>query len=141
MVKVVTNGNFIIETVPTTTTFTYTARAINLSSTINEIFDPNKTAIYLGTNYTNSRIGGALTLTYDDKAVTVTSTAPHGLSLGNEVAIFGVTASTNAPNGSFFVARIVNATQFVYYAKNTPTGSLVGTNARLYVRPQSQFLH
>jgi hypothetical protein len=135
------NGNFIIETVPTTTTFTYTARAINLSSTINEIFDPNKTAIYLGTNYTNSRIGGALTLTYDDKAVTVTTTAPHGLSLGNEVAIFGVTASTNAPNGSFFVARIVNATQFVYYAKNTPTGSLVGTNARLYVRPQSQFLH
>ena len=135
------NGNFIIETVPTTTTFTYTARAINLSSTINEIFDPNKTAIYLGTNYTNSRIGGALTLTYDNRAVTVTSTAPHGLSLGNEVAIFGVTASTNAPNGSFFVARIVNATQFVYYAKNTPTGSLVGTNARLYVRPQSQFLH
>ena len=135
------NGNFIIETVPTTSTFTYTARAINLSSTINEIFDPNKTAIYLGTNYTNSRIGGALTLTYDDKAVTVTSTAPHGLSLGNEVAIFGVTASTNAPNGSFFVARIVNSTQFVYYAKSTPTGSLVGTQARLYVRPQSQFLH
>jgi hypothetical protein len=135
------NGNFIIETVPTTTSFTYTARAINLSSTINELFDSNKTAIYLGTNYTNSRIGGALTLTYDDKAVTVTTTTPHGLSLGNEVAIFGVTASTNAPNGSFFVARIVNSTQFVYYAKSTPTGSLVGTVARLYVRPQSQFLH
>jgi hypothetical protein len=135
------NGNFIIESVPTTTSFTYTARAINLSSTINELFDPNKTAIYLGTNYTNSRIGGALTLTYDDKAVTVTTTVPHGLSLGNEVAIFGVTASTNAPNGSFFVARIVNSTQFVYYAKSTPTGSLVGTQARLYVRPQSQFLH
>jgi hypothetical protein len=135
------NGNFIIEAVPTGTTFTYTSRAINLSSTINELFDPNKTAIYLGTNYTNSRIGGALTLSYTGNAVTVNTTVPHGLSLGNEVAIFGITASTNAPNGSFYVTRIINSTQFVYYAKNTPTGTLVGTSARLYVRPQPQFLH
>ena len=135
------NGNFIIEAVPTGTTFTYTSRAINLSSTINELFDPNKTAIYLGTNYTNSRIGGALTLSYTGNAVTVNTTVPHGLSLGNEVAIFGITASTNAPNGSFYVTRIINSTQFVYYAKSTPTGTLVGTSARLYARPQPQFLH
>lgn len=135
------NGNFIIETIPTDTTFTYTSRAINLSSTINELFDPNKTALYLGTTYTNSRIGGAITLTYSGKAITVTATVPHGLSLGNEIAVFGITADTNAPNGSFYVARVVNATQFVYYAKNTPTGTLVGTAAELYTRPQSQFLH
>jgi hypothetical protein len=135
------NGNFIIESIPTSTTFTYTARAINLSSTINALFDPNKTAIYLGTTYTNSKIGGALTLAYTDKAITVTTTVPHGLSLGSEIAIFGITASTNAPNGSFYVARIVNSTNFVYYAKNTPTGTLSGTSAELYVRPQAQFLH
>jgi hypothetical protein len=135
------NGNFIIEAVPTGTTFTYTSRAINLSSTINQLFDSNKTAIYLGTNYTNSRIGGALTLSYTGNAVTVNTTVPHGLSLGNEVAIFGITASTNAPNGSFYVTRIINSTQFVYYAKSTPTGTLVGTSARLYARPQPQFLH
>jgi len=135
------NGNFIIETVPTDTTFTYTARALNLSSTINNIFDPNKTALYIGTAYTSAPIGGAPTLSYSNKAITVTTTVPHGLSLGNEVAISGITADTNAPNGSFFVARIVNASQFVYYAPDVPTGTLVGTNALIYTRPQAQFLH
>jgi hypothetical protein len=137
----IANGNFIIEEVPTSTTFTYTARAINVSSTISEIYDPNKTALYVGTIYTKAEIGGALTLAYSGKAVTVTTSVPHGLSLGNEVAVSGITADTNAPNGSFDVARIVNATQFVYYANEIPTGTLVGTAARLYVRPQAQFLH
>jgi len=136
----IANGNFIIESTPTTVTFTYTARAINISSTINAIFDPNKTALYIGTAYSNAAIGGNPTLTYTGSAITVTTTIPHGLSLGNEVAITGITADTNAPNGSFYVARIVNATQFVYYAAAVPTGTLAGT-VSVYTRPQSQFLH
>lgn len=136
----IANGNFIIETVPTSTTFTYTARSINISSTINDIFDVNKTALYIGTAYTNSAIGGTPTLSYSGKAITVTTTVPHGLSLGSEIAISGVTASTNAPNGSFYVARVINSTNFVYYAKAIPTGTLAGT-VKVYVRPQSQFLH
>jgi hypothetical protein len=136
----IANGNFIIESIPTPTTFTYTARSINISSTINEVFDANKTALYIGTAYTDSEIGGSLSLTYTGRAVTVITTVPHGLSLGSEIAISGVTASTNAPNGSFYVARVTNATTFVYYAKSIPTGTLAGT-AKLYVRPQAQFLH
>jgi len=139
------NGNFIIESIPTDFTFTYTSRAINIAppgtDPISDIYDPNKTAIYLGTNYTNARLGGPLTLTYSNKAVTVTTSVPHGLALGNEIAIFGITADTNAPNGSFYVSRIINSTNFVYYTPVEPTGLLVGTNAELYVRPQSQFLH
>ena len=203
------NGNFIIDNVPTAVTFTYTARAININTlpNSNNVFDPNKTAIYAGTVYTNAKIGGGLVLTYDNRAVTVTTTVPHGLSLGSEIAVSGITITspltktatgtsgastitvsnntsiavgmlvsgvgiapqtfvtliasdvitlsrpltgnlstttvtfTNAPNGSFFVARIVNSTQFVYYALSTPIGTLVGTNAQLYVRPQGQFLH
>jgi hypothetical protein len=136
------NGNFIIDTVPTNTTFTYTSRALNIGS-INGVFDPNKTAIYAGTVYTNARIGGGLTLSYPSgsREITVTTTVPHGLSLGGEIAISGITASTNAPNGSFHVARVVDADTFVYYATNVPTGTLVGTVAQLYVRPQAQFLH
>jgi hypothetical protein len=134
------NGNFIIESIPTSVTFTYTARSINISSTINQIFDPNKTALYVGTAYTDSEIGGSPTVSYTGKAVTVTTTVPHGLSLGSEVAISGITASTNAPNGSFYVSRVINATNFVYYAKEIPTGTLAGT-IKLYVRPQAQFLH
>ena len=135
------NGNFIIDTVPTSTTFTYTSRALNTSSDITNVFDPNKTAIYAGTVYTNARIGGALTVSYVGRAITVTTTVPHGLSLGSEIAVFGITADTNAPNGSFHVARIIDADTFVYYAQSIPTGTLVGTSATLYVRPQAQFLH
>jgi hypothetical protein len=135
------NGNFIIDAVPTSTTFTYTSRALNTSSTITDVWDENKTAIYAGTVYTNARIGGALTVSYVGRAITVTTTVPHGLSLGSEIAVFGITADTNAPNGSFHVARIVDADTFVYYAQSIPTGTLVGTSATLYVRPQAQFLH
>jgi hypothetical protein len=137
------NGNFIIDTVPTTTTFTYTSRALNTSSTITDVWDENKTAIYSGTVYTSARIGGAITFPVAPvgTAITVATTVPHGLSLGSEIAIFGITADTNAPNGSFHVARIVSSTQFVYYAKEAPTGTLVGTAGELYVRPQAQFLH
>jgi hypothetical protein len=134
------NGNFIIDTVPTNTTFTYTSRALNIGS-ITSVLDVNKTAIYAGTVYTNARIGGDLTLSYEGRAVTVTTTVPHGLSLGSEIAVFGITASTNAPNGSFHVARIVDADTFVYYAQSIPTGTLGGDEPTLYVRPQAQFLH
>jgi hypothetical protein len=137
------NGNFIIEST-TGTTFTYTARALNVSTTtpINDLLDPNKTAIYSGTPYTSSRIGGALTFQpISGRVIDVTTTVPHGLSLGSEIAIFGVTASTNAPNGSFSVARIVSSTRFVYYARTIPTGTLGGGSAFLYARPQGQFLH
>jgi hypothetical protein len=139
----IANGNFIIESIPTPNTFTYTARSINISSTINAIFDVNKTALYIGTAYTNSAIGGNPTLSYTggSRAITVTTTVPHGLSLGSEIAISGITADTNAPNGSFYVARIVSATQFVYYANAVPTGSLGGSSVKIYVRPQAQFLH
>lgn len=137
----ISNGNFIIESIPTDTTFTYTSKSINTSATITQVFDPNKTALYIGTIYAGAAIGGALTLAYTGDAITVTTTVPHGLALGNEVAVTGITSSTNPPNGSFQVSRIINSTQFTYYANATPTGTLVGTNARVYVRPQAQFLH
>jgi hypothetical protein len=137
----IANGNFIIETIPSATTFTYTARAVNTSSTITAIFDGNKTAIYQGTIYTNAAIGAAPTMSYSGQAITVVTTVPHGLSLGNEIAVLGTTASTNAPNGSFSVATIISPTSFVYYVPAAPTGTLTSTSAVVYVRPQAQFLH
>jgi len=135
------NGNFIIETIPSTTTFTYTARAVNTTS-ITSIFDTNKTAIYFGTLYTGAQIGTAPTsVTYSGNVVTVTTSVPHGLSLGNEIAVTGTTASTNAPNGSFVVATVTSGTTFSYYALNTPTGTIGYSSAAVYMRPQSQFLH
>ena len=130
--------NFLIESGGGTGSFTYTAFSINTSN-ITSILDPNKTAIYRGTLYTSAQIGGSPSITTSGTAVTVTTTIPHGLALGNEVAITGITG-TNPPNGSFPVSRIISSTQFVYYANSTPSGLNVNS-AKIYVLPQAQFLH
>jgi hypothetical protein len=136
----IANGNFIVESIPTATTFTYSGKARNASATLTAIFDSNKTALYLGTRYSSARIGGEATITYTGRLITVETTVPHGLALGNEIAMSGIlTTGTNAPNGSFFVASILSSTMFRYYANNVPTGTLSGGN--LFVRPQAQFLH
>ena len=136
------NGSFIIEDVPTISTFTYSAKAPNYNAGFVNIFDPNKTAIYFGTLYSNARIGGLATFVASDRFITVTTTVPHGLALGNEIAVSGVTTSPlsiTAPNGSFFVISIINETTFRYYANVAPTGTL--STGSVYVRPQGTFLH
>ena len=136
------NGNFIIETIPTATTFTYSSRASNTTS-ISALFDSNKTAIYTGNLYSGAQIGAAPSaMTVSGFAITVTTTVPHGLSIGNEIAVTGITAATsNPPNGSFLVATINSATQFVYYVTTAPVGALTITSGKIYVRPQGQILH
>ena len=138
----IANGNYIVESVTTTPahTFTYTAASTNIS-TITSIFDSNKTLIYSGGIYSGAQIGGAPTIVYSGNEVTVVTTIPHGLALGNEIAVVGTTATTNAPNGSFVVSTIVSATSFKYYVQNTPTGTVDASSASVYVRPQSLFLH
>ena len=134
----IANGNFVIESVSGSgsTIFTYTARATNITS-VTSIFDSNKTGIFSGTTYTNAAIGAAPTFSFSGTAITVTTTVPHGLAIGNEVSIVG-TNQTNA-NGSFVVATINSATQFVYYSTTAPAGTPSG--GLVYVRPQGQFLH
>lgn len=137
----IANGNYLVESVTTNTSFTYTGKAVNTGS-VTSILDANKTIIFTGSLFTGAAIGGAPTISYTGNAVTVTTTIPHGLSIGNEVAITGVTTSgTNPPNGSNFVARIISATQFVVYVPATPTGTLTASSAAVYVVPSGQFLH
>jgi hypothetical protein len=135
----IANGNFLVESNSGVgnTIFTYTSRATNTTS-VSNIFDPNKTSIYSGSTYSNAAIGGTPTFSWTSgTGITVTTTVPHGLALGNEIAVVGTT-ETNA-NGSFIVATINSPTQFVYYSINTP--SSVPTGGTIYVRPQGQFLH
>jgi hypothetical protein len=101
----IANGNFIIDSGGGTNTFRYTGRVINTTSVTN-ILDVNKTAIYQGLLFTGAAIGGAPAMSYDGNKITVVTTVPHGLSLGNEIAVAGVTASTNPPIGAFIVATV-----------------------------------
>ena len=137
----IANGTYIIETGGLTNTFTYTARSTN-TTTITSIFDQNKTNVFRGTLFTAANIGTAPNLSYIGSLINVTCSVPHGLSLGNEIAVTGSTATTNAPNGSFTVASISSTASFSYYTPfGAPTGVLSGTTALIYPRPQGQFLH
>ena len=139
---IIANGNYLIQTGGGTSTFTYVARATN-TTTITSIFDPNKTNIFRGQLYAGANIGNAPTMTFTSSLINVTTTVPHGLSLGNEIAVSGSTATTNAPNGSFIVSNIKSPSRFAYYVPtgSIPTGTLSGAGARIYVRPQGQVLH
>ena len=133
----IANGNFVVESVGAgNTNFTYTARATN-TGLVTSIFDPNKTIIYTGTVYTGAGIGTTPTFTNSGIAVTVSTTIPHGLAIGNQIAIVG-TNQVNA-NGSFFVAGITSSRTFTYYANTAPVG--IPSGGLVYVRPQGQFLH
>jgi hypothetical protein len=134
----IANGNFIIESGGGTNSFTYTARSAN-STNITAIYDQAKTLVFQGLLYSAAGIGGTPTITSSGTKVTVTTTVPHGLSLSNEVAITGTTASSNPPNGSFYVASIPSPTQFVIFTQVAPTGTISG--GTVYNRPQGQFLH
>jgi hypothetical protein len=136
----VANGNFIIQSGGGTSTITYTAKSVNRTS-ITNILDPNKTAVYEGSLFSSAKIGAAPTMTYSGRAITVTTTISHGLAIGNEVAITGTTASTNAPNGTFIVSTILSPTQFMFYTNLAPTGTLASGSASVYVLPQGQVLH
>jgi len=138
----IANGNYLIETGGGTNTFTYTARGTN-TTTITSIFDTNKTNVFRGQLYTGANIGDAPTMTFTSSLINVTTTVPHGLSLGNEIAISGSTATTNAPNGSFIVSTVLTPTKFAYYVPtgSIPTGTLSGAGARVFMRPQGQILH
>ena len=133
----IANGNFIVETSNRSTSFTYTARAVNTSS-VTDIFDPNKTVIYSGSTYTGAAIGGTPTFNWTaGTAIPVTTLIPHGLAIGNEVAIVG-SSQANA-NGSFVVATISSANTFTYYSTTAPAANPTG--GQIFVRPQGQVLH
>lgn len=145
---VVANGNFVVESVTTSSPFTltYTSFAQNTTS-VTSIFDPNKTTVSRNAYYTGSQIGGAPSaITYSvsgtQTEVTVTTTQLHCLALGNEIAITGITTTgSNPPNGNTYVARIISPTQFVYYVPYVVSGTLTFSSAAIYNRQQSMFMH
>jgi hypothetical protein len=62
-------------------------------------------------------------ITYNTTTITVTTSVPHGMGVGTAITISGVTASTNAPNGTFAIAS-VGANTFTYIVTSAPTGKV-----------------
>ena len=138
----IANGNFVVETTPSVTQFTYSARAVNTTAVTN-IFDVNKTGIFSGTTYANATIGlgSAIVQSIGGNAVRVTTTVPHGLSIGNEIAMARL-GGTTPPNGSFVVSGVTSSRTFTYYTYGpNPAGLTTTGGVDIFVRPQAQFLH
>ena len=137
------NGNFVVDSGGGTTVWTYKARSTNNSS-FTAIFDQNRTTITTGVYYTQAPLSpqGSYIVNTSGKGVTVTCTTPHGLAIGNEVYVTGITG-TNPPNGLWEVSGISSPYIFTYYVDNasgTPS-ALTVSSMNTYVRPSAQFLH
>lgn len=138
------DGSFLIETVPTTTTFTYTAKGqVNGS-----VLDTGYTIVSGGGIFSGARISLAVSstaMTYSSTLITVTTANPHGLYPGTPILVSGVTASSNPPNGAWIITAVPTPTTFQFNAASIPTGTLAsGTNFAscfLYTRPESYQQH
>jgi len=132
------NGPFIVET-SAATNFTYTARyPANVQVTTN-LYNSALTTAFSGNLYT----GAAYTLVAQPinqgNVLTINTVDPHGLTVGDSISIYGATATTNAPNGSYQVATVLNATNLQVITNNVTTGSI--TLSTVVPRPDSNFVH
>ena len=127
------NGRYVIESRASESTFTYSSKApIAAAFASSSIYDSGRSLVIQEAYFSNSQIGTAPTITSltsgtttfsATQGVVVTTTIPHGLSIGNEIAIAGVTGVT-ALNGNFAVATINSPTQFVYYTPAAVSGTV-----------------
>lgn len=138
------DGTFLIESIPSSTQFTYFAKGqVNGS-----ILDTGYTTVTAGGVYSGARIALAVSssaMTYSSTTITVTTANPHGLFPGTPIIISGVTATTNPPNGAWVISRVATPTTFEFVAAAIPTGTLAsGTNfanCLLYTGPESYQQH
>ncbi len=140
------DGIYIVDS-NTATTFNFTGKFYFTGVPNSSIFLNGVTQIFRGGIFSNSAISfvnltaSAQTSGGAGNVITVTANN-HGLVIGNEIALTGVTAATSgAPNGSWTVKTIIsaNAFSFVQDVNGPPVGALTG--GTLYARPQGQALH
>jgi microcystin-dependent protein len=66
---------------------------------------------------------------YSGTTITVNTSIAHGLVVGSTGSLSGLTATTNAPNGTFVTVSVPSSTQFTFTANATPTGTAGVNNA------------
>jgi hypothetical protein len=129
------DGLYIIDSISGGTSFNYTARSAFTGAT-GSIFVSGVTTAYSGSIFSNAAISYS-SIGFNGNLHTVVTSAPHGLAIGNEIAVSG-TNQTNT-NGSWVVAGVSNSSAFTYYSVTAPGANPTGGN--IYVRPQGQFIH
>lgn len=140
------NGWVLPQAVTLNTSFTYNANA-NVGA--GSIYDSTKTYVYIGTFYTGAAIpvnaGAGLAFTNVGTVVTGTTTAAHGLTVGDAIFVIGTTAATSGPpNGTWFVKTTPTSNTFTFDVITAPVGAITataGANSTLYVRTYGNSIH
>ncbi len=142
------NGLFIIETVPGGTSFTYKANEawITGATPSTDINDANiPTTIYDAQFFTGAGLGGTPTYAAPSGQLQqVTCTLPHGLEIGNEIALINskTGGATDSQYGNHIVYSILSPTVFCYYTDTTANaGAPTGSANTIYVRPPGTSNH
>jgi hypothetical protein len=120
------DGLYVVDAVVASTSFSYTAK-YTYTGTTGSINNAGVTAIYTGKQFANAQIGIANIDLVSSNLLVVTTSVPHGLSLGNEIAITGANATT-PPNGSWTVTTVPNATAFTTYVASAPASYVKTSN-------------
>jgi hypothetical protein len=124
--------------------FTYVAAANVFNG---QIYDASKTYVFGGSFFTGSPItvssGSGAAFVSSGVAVTCTTTNAHGLSIGDGIFVRNTIATTNPPNGAFFVKRVPTSNTFSFDVDLAPTGIITATGGtqNLYTRPYTSSIH
>jgi hypothetical protein len=111
------------------------------ANTTESIFNSVSTQVFAGGFYTGAAFSIS-TITNSGTLVTFNTNVPHGLSVGSSIYCYGLTASTNAPNGNWTVVTITSSTSFKVRVVSAPTGSIaVGPNGGVYAEPYGVAAH
>lgn len=115
------DGYWLVESVTTNTNFTYST-IVNPNGP--NLFDSNKTYLYINQFYSQSNIPtGAGCITLNGTRATVTTTNAHGLRVGNYIFIRNTSGATGRLNSTWVVETTptVNTFTFLCSATGTPT--------------------
>jgi len=129
-------GFYVIDSVSAGTSFTYIMKN-NAVSTAN-IFLTGQTLVFQSGMYTGAAIPLA-SITNNGTTVTVNTSYPHGLHIGNYVIARNYTASTFAPNGTWAITAVQSAYSFSFQVINAPTGTIAA--GTIMARPEGVFYH
>jgi len=115
------DGLYVVDSIVAGTSFSYTGKFNSTLGTNVSINNVGTTAIYQGVIFNGSQIPLS-NATTSGTQVTVTTAIPHGLVIGNEIAVTGTVSSASPPyaNGSYTVTSVPSPTTFVYYTANAP---------------------
>jgi hypothetical protein len=137
------DGNFIINTAPTTSTITYFARGVvgtaNGQSLVTSVSLAKRGAIYTGATIpvTSAASNGA-----NPSVITVTTTSPHGLVPGTNIHISFTTGTNSAlASGPFTITSVPSTTTFTYTARAGGVVTSPGGTITLYAISNASILH